>query len=31
MAAPQEVVDQLVYEFYRLTEEKIRIVREVTK
>ena len=26
MAAPQEVIEQLVYELYGLTEEEIRIV-----
>jgi hypothetical protein len=31
MAAPREVIDQLVYELYSLTDEEIRIVEETTK
>ena len=31
MAAPREVIDQLVYELYGLTDEEIRIVEEATR
>ena len=31
MAAPREVIDQFVYEFYGLTNEEMRIAEEVTK
>jgi len=31
MAAPREVIDQLVYELYSLTDEETRIVEEATK
>jgi hypothetical protein len=31
MAAPREVIDQLVYELYSLTDKETRIVEEATK
>ena len=31
MAAPQEVGDQLIYEFYDLANERIRIVEKEIK
>jgi len=31
MASPREVIDQLVYELYGLTDEEIRIVEETTE
>jgi len=31
MAAPREVIDQLVYELYDLTDKEIRILKEATK
>jgi len=31
MAAPREVTDQLVYEFYALIGDEIRITEEATK
>jgi len=31
MAAPREVIDQLVYEFYALIGDEIRIAEEATR
>ena len=31
MPAPREVIDQLSYELYKLTDKEIRIVEEATR